>query len=70
MYPCVDPSVWCANGHLHVPPSCFQGQTALHLAAYMYCGANAEDVTNLLILKGADVNAKDDKVSDYVSIAC
>lgn len=64
VYRCVDPSVRCANGHLRTASFTIQGRTALHVAAgHAHCDT-AECVVKLLILKGADVNAKDNKVSD------
>ena len=44
---------------LHV----FQGHTALHEAA-KHCNQDARDIMKLLLSNGADVNAKDEQVSD------
>ena len=45
-------------------PCLLQGPTALHAAAMQCRQDNARIVVKLLLAHGADVNAKDEKVSD------
>ena len=46
-----------------LPSSCLQGETPLHMAA-QWDSETRESVMRQLILKGADVKARDHKVSD------
>ena len=54
--------------HATVPHFCWQGDTVLHSAASNQCPmeGDAADVVELLLLKGADVHAKDKNVSGHL----
>ena len=52
----------------NVPHFCLQGKTVLHCAASIgYRSRDASDVVELLLLKGVDVNAKQDNVSVHLN---